>query len=263
MRAHCCAVAGRASAGTNRLVRVSPRGVLDAWRRSVQMITAFTPSFADEATTNAQSATAKEIVNHLPADRTRVLLPGDGPPDPQILDRQNTEILQWSQHISTARWQPRVLLSKINICFFPREGPLDTPFLSISRFLGLPVAPVIYIAIAPDEIAVGPMMARSICGADCGFGNLRRIAQAVQDHFGVAIGAIHSGIKLELFHPPAEKTAHSGTGRNYGKTPNYDRAGTKPYIQFLFGRKRFLFLYRRQDSARFPEPFNAAIIPSW
>jgi len=30
------------------------------------MITVFTPSFADEANTNAQNLTAKEIVNRLP-----------------------------------------------------------------------------------------------------------------------------------------------------------------------------------------------------
>ncbi|HMB83663.1 MAG TPA: hypothetical protein VKI40_06370, partial [Terriglobales bacterium] len=60
------------------------------------MITIFTPSFADEANTNAQNLTAKEIVSRLPPDRFRVLLLGDGAPDPRILARENTEILPWS-----------------------------------------------------------------------------------------------------------------------------------------------------------------------
>src|ERR1035441_6564006 len=90
------------------------------------MITIFTPSFADEANTNAQNLTAKEIVSRLPAGRFRVVLLGDGAPDPRILTRENTEILRWSRHGNTARWLPRVLLSKVDVYFFPRQGPLDT-----------------------------------------------------------------------------------------------------------------------------------------
>jgi glycosyltransferase involved in cell wall biosynthesis len=95
-----------------------------------------------------------------------------------------------------------VLLSKIDIYFFPREGPLDTLFLFCRRSLALPVALVTYIAMALDETAVGSTMTRSIREADLVFGNSRYVAQTVQDRFGVSTGTIHSGIKRELFHPP-------------------------------------------------------------
>jgi glycosyltransferase involved in cell wall biosynthesis len=168
------------------------------------MITIFTPSFADEANTNAQNLTAKEIVSRLPADRFRVVLLGDGAPDPRILARENTEILQWSRHGNTARWLTRLLFSKIDVYFFPREGPLDALFLFFRRSLGLPVALVTYVAMALDEIPVGRTMTRSIRDADLVFGNSRYVAQTVQERFGVVTGTIHSGIKRELFHPPAE-----------------------------------------------------------
>lgn len=168
------------------------------------MITIFTPSFADEANTNAQNLTAKEIVSRLPADRFRVVLLGDGAPDPRIRARENTEILKWSRHGNTARWLTRLLLSKIDIYFFPRQGPLDTLFLFFRRSLGLRIALVTYIAMALDEIAVGPTMTRAIREGDFVFGNSRHVAQTVQDRFGVMTGTIHSGINRELFHPPAE-----------------------------------------------------------
>ncbi len=168
------------------------------------MITVFTPSFADEANTNAQNLTAKEVVSRLPADRFRVVMLGDGAPDPRILARENTEILAWSRHGNTARLVPRVLLSKIDVYFFPREGPLDKLFLFFRRSLRLPVALVTYIVMALDEIAVGPTMARSICEADCVLGNSRYVSQTVKDRFGVATGTIHSGIKRDLFYPPIE-----------------------------------------------------------
>ena len=168
------------------------------------MITIFTPSFADEANTNAQNLTVKEIVSRLPAERFRVVLLGEGAPDPRILARENTEILPWSRHGNTARWLTRVLFSRIDIYFFPLEGPLDTLFLFFRRSLGLPVALVTYIVMALDEIAVGPTMTRSICEADCVLGNSRYVSQTVTDRFGVAAGTIHSGIKRDLFYPPIE-----------------------------------------------------------
>jgi hypothetical protein len=168
------------------------------------MITVFTPSFADEANTNAQNLTAKEVVSRLPPDRFRVVMLGDGPPDPRIRARENTEILRWTRHGNTPRWLARVLTSKIDIYFFPREGPLDALFLFFRRSLGLPVALVTYIVMALDEIDVGATLARSIREADCVFGNSRYVAQTVQDRFGVATGTIYSGINRELFHPPVE-----------------------------------------------------------
>ena len=168
------------------------------------MITIFTPSFADEANTNAQNLTAKEIVSRLPADRFRVVLLGDGPPDPRILARENTEILRYSRHGNTARWLPRVLLSKADIYFFPREGPLDALFLFFRRLLALPVALVTYIVMALDEIDIGPTMTRSIREADCVVGNSRYVTQTVKERFGVATGTIYDGMKRELFYPPVE-----------------------------------------------------------
>jgi glycosyltransferase involved in cell wall biosynthesis len=97
-----------------------------------------------------------------------------------------------------------VLISKVDVYFFPRQGPLDTLFLFFRRSLGLPVALVTYVAMALDEIAVGPTMTRSIREADLVFGNSRYVAQTVQDRFGVVTSTIHSGIKRELFHPPLE-----------------------------------------------------------
>jgi len=167
------------------------------------MITVFTPSFADDANTNAQNLTAKEVVSRLPPDRFRVVLLGDGAPDPRILARQNTEILRCSRHGNTPRWLSHVLLSKIDIYFFPREGPLDTLFMFFRRSLRLPVALVTYVVVALDG-GVGPKMARSIREADQVVGNSRFVTQTVEDRFGVAAETIHSGIKRELFHPPAE-----------------------------------------------------------
>ncbi len=168
------------------------------------MITVFTPSFADEADTNAQNLTVKEVVSRLPPDRFRVMLLGDRPADPRILARENTEILPWSRHGNTARWLTRVLLSRVDVYYFPHEGPLDKLFLFCRHSLGLPVALVTYVVTALNEIDVRPTTTRSIREADCVVGNSRYVTQTVKDRFGVAAVTIHDGMKRELFYPPVE-----------------------------------------------------------
>ena len=168
------------------------------------MITIFTPSFADEANTNAQNLTVKEVVSRLPPDRFRVLMLGDGAPDPRIRARENTVILRCGRHGNTARWLTRVLLSKIDIYFFPRQGPLDKLFLFFRRSLGLPVELVTYIVMSLEELALGPTATRSIREADYVFGNSRYVSQTIKDRFGIPAGTIFDGVNRELFHPPIQ-----------------------------------------------------------
>ncbi len=168
------------------------------------MITVFTPSFADEANTNAQNLTVKEVVSRLPPHRFRVILLGDGAPDPRILARANTEILPWSRHGNTPRWLSRLLLSKVDVYFFPREGPLDALFLWCRRSFALRIALVTYIVMALDEIHLGPIMTRAVREADCVLGNSRFVSQSIQDRFGVSTGTIYDGMKPDLFYPPTQ-----------------------------------------------------------
>jgi|SRR5271169_1824627 len=204
------------------------------------MITIFTPSFADEANTNAQNLTAKEVVSRLPADRFKVMLISDGAPDPRILARGNTEILPWSRHGNTARLLTRVLLSKVDIYFFPRFGPLDTLFLFFRRRLGLPVALVTYVVSSLDA-DVGPKMARTIREADLVVGNSRYVTQKVKDRFGVEAETIHSGINRELFYPPKEvgrpgaklTVLYAGSFRAYKRVAAVVReAANRPSVEF-------------------------------
>jgi glycosyltransferase involved in cell wall biosynthesis len=164
------------------------------------MITVFTPSFADEANTNAQNLTAKEVISRLPPDEFRVIMLGDGAPDPRILARTNTKILPTSRHGNTPRWLAHVLLSGVDVYFFPREGPLDTAFMAVRRSLRLPIAMVTYVVVALDS-GVGPKMARSIREADLVYGNSRFVSQTVADRFGSVAGTIYDGIKRDLFYP--------------------------------------------------------------
>jgi hypothetical protein len=167
------------------------------------MLTIFTPSFADDANTNAQNLTVKEVVSRLPPDQFRVIMLGYGTPDPRILARENTEILRSSRHGNTPRWLTRALLSKIDVYFFPREGPLDILFLFLRRSLGLPVALVTYIVSTLDT-GVTLKVARTIREADVVAGNSRYVTQTIEERFGIVARTIYDGISREVFYPPKE-----------------------------------------------------------
>lgn len=167
------------------------------------MITIFTPSFSDEANTNAQNLTVKEVVSRLPPDRFRVLLLGDGPPDPRIADRENTEILRSARHGNTVRWFSRLLLANIDIYFFPREGPLDKLFLSFRHTLRMPISLVTYIVMALDDFHMSSTMERSIREADQVVGNSRYVSQTITEKFGRPAATIYDGMNRDLFFPSA------------------------------------------------------------
>ncbi|MGA2348551.1 MAG: hypothetical protein ABSF93_21240, partial [Candidatus Sulfotelmatobacter sp.] len=85
------------------------------------MITIFTPSFADEADTNAQNLSVKEIVARLDPDRAAVTMLHEGAVDPRIASRPNTTLLRWQQHGNTLRTVWQILRRVPDVYFFPRE----------------------------------------------------------------------------------------------------------------------------------------------
>ena len=164
------------------------------------MITIFTPSIADEANTNAQNLTAKEIVARLPSEQFRVIMIRNGMPDPRIAARPNTELLHWRRHGNTVYLLARSLSLAPNVYFFPREGPLDLWFVRLRRKLQLRTALVTYVVATVDKGA-SSAVARSIMEADAVFGNSRYVAQTISQRFGVQAGTIHSGINRGVFFP--------------------------------------------------------------
>jgi glycosyltransferase involved in cell wall biosynthesis len=164
------------------------------------MMTIFTPSFADDANTNAQNLTVKEIVARLPSEQFRVIMIRDGIPDPRIAARQNTELLRLCPHGNTVHLLARCLAMAPDVYFFPREGPLDSWFMTLRRKLRLRTALVTYVVSTVDQ-GVLSAVARSIVEADVVFGNSIYVAQTVTQRFGMQAGTIHSGINRLVFFP--------------------------------------------------------------
>ena len=166
------------------------------------MITVFTPSFADDDNSNAQNLTVKEVVSRMDPDRFRVVLLGSSLPDPRIANRPHTRVLPWRKHGNTPRILCHLLAHLPDVYFFPREGPLDSAFLTARRFLRLKTALVTYVVSGGLETAHRPLLRRTILESDVAVGNSRHMAETTATLAGRDAPTVYDGIDRRYYYPP-------------------------------------------------------------
>jgi glycosyltransferase involved in cell wall biosynthesis len=167
------------------------------------MITIFTPSFADEADTNAQNLTVKEVVARLDPDRAAVTMLHEGAVDPRIAARPNTTLLRWQRHGNTLRAAWQILRRVPDVYFFPREGPLDAAFLRMRRYFRWRTAVVMPVVSGGlHSQSYLPARIRNIRESDSVFANNGYLAQLVREKFSINPGTIYDGIDSRYFFPP-------------------------------------------------------------
>src|SRR5882757_2124046 len=125
--------------------------------RASRLLKVFTPSFADDAGTNAQNLTVKEVVARLDPARFRVTMFFWQPPDPRIAARRNTILLPWRKRGNTLRTLLHMMTDVPDVYFFPRVGPLDEKFFGLRRMLRWRTAVVTYIV--SGAVSHGPVPA--------------------------------------------------------------------------------------------------------
>jgi len=164
----------------------------------------FTPSFFDEANTNAQNLTVKEIVARLPEDVFHVTGLCDQLPDSRIQARRNTTLLRARQSGNAVRWLGHILRCRPDIYFYPRHGPLDKAVFSLRKARLLKAAVVTHIVMVMNEVTGAGLTGRSIRDGDAVFANSSYVAQTVRDEFGVNAQVIFNGIDRRFFFPPID-----------------------------------------------------------
>ncbi|HUA13885.1 MAG TPA: glycosyltransferase [Verrucomicrobiae bacterium] len=211
------------------------------------MIRVFTPSLADEADTNAQNLSVKEIAARLDPAKTAITMLHIGAVDPRIAARPNTTLLRWRAHGNTPRIVLRLLTSVPDVYFFPREGPLDAAFLRLRRSLGLKTAVVTYVVSGGlyNPEPPRPTLARNVREADLVFGNCRYLGALVRERMGVNAGIRYDGIDRRFFYPPAQVKSggelivlFAGSLRGYKRADLVVRQAARwPQIRFrILGR---------------------------
>jgi len=181
--------------------------------RASHLIKVFTPSFADEADTNAQNLTVREVVARLDPERFRVTMFCEQAPDPRIAARPNTVLWQWRKRGNTIRTLLRMVADIPDIYFFPREGPLDEKFFALRRRLRWHTAVVTYIVSGGlDRVAPRPGQLRNLQQASAVYGNCRYLTQLLTDKLGFRADTIYDGVDRRYYFPPDTRNHDSGKG---------------------------------------------------
>lgn len=212
------------------------------------MIKLFTPSFADEANTNAQNLSVKEIVARLDPSRFAVTMIYESAVDPRIASRANTNLIHWSKRGNTARIIFRIMRELPDIYFFPREGPLDAAFLTLRRIFGWKTAVVSYVVSGGLEShAYGPARQRHILEADAVFANNSNLKYLLKQKMGVeAAGVMYDGVDRRYFFASPEKpdasekltVLYAGSLRPLKRVPLVVRQAARcPQVQFRIAGK--------------------------
>ena len=168
------------------------------------MIRVFTPSFADEADTNAQNLSVKEIVSRLDPDRFEVTMLCERAADPRIASRRNTILLRWRKHANSARVLFRLMRKVPDLYFFPREGPLDAGYFNLRRHLRLKTAVISYVVSGGlYSGSFPPARVRQIREADAVFDNNSYLGQLLRDKMGIlSAGTMYDGVDRRYYYEP-------------------------------------------------------------
>ena len=194
-----------------------------------RMMTVFTPSFADEADTNAQNLTVKEVAARLSPEKFRLVMLYENSPDPRIVNRPHTRLLRWHRRGNTVRILADSLWHVPDIYFFPREGPLDTAFLTLRRLLRLKTAVVTYVVSGglynPEPVRAP--LARNVREGDAVFANTRYLSELVRERLGKEASICYDGVDRRFYFPPSEPrfsreritVLYAGSLRPYKRAP--------------------------------------------
>ena len=204
------------------------------------MISVFTPSFADEANTNAQNLTVKEVVARLDPGRFRITMFAQEAVDPRIANRPNTKILRYRKHANSACTLAWFLRDLPDIYFFPREGPLDTAILLTRKLARLRTAVVSYVVSGGlDNGNFRRGIARNVASSDVVVANSSFLSRVVSRFTRSEVPTIFDGVDRRFFYPaarPSRQTPavlYAGSFRPWKRVPLVVQlAACWPQVQF-------------------------------
>jgi len=200
-------------------------------------------SFADEALTNAQMINAREIVSRLRPDRFSVTMFARGSPDPQIVARSNTRLVQLPRRLQTIPLLAQFLFGQHDILFYMKPSPAGRWYMKL-RSLGRNRRRLIATiesqtdwkdeTITPQTIR---LIEQTVLRCDFLFSNSANVKRSLEANYGLQSEIVPTGVNTEFF------------------TPNWDRpTNPRPRVLFVGALRAFKGPQVVLDAAeRFPQ----------
>ncbi len=169
-------------------------------------------SFADKGLTNAQMSNSREIIRRLDSRRFHVSVFKLGEPDPLIVNRPNTRLIQLPSRRQTLRILTEFVFGRHQILFYVKGSPASRWYLQLRRgwtdnriVIGtiesrsdLRTEPTI----APEAVR---LWEKTVLRCDRLFSNSRAVKQSLESEYGLRSEVVPTGVDTEFFTPAPER----------------------------------------------------------
>lgn len=172
---------------------------------STDRIRMISHSYADEANTNAQNLTVREIARRLDPERFEITLFARDEPDPRLLGSSNVRILRFGAHGKALKFLSRSLFGGFAVNFYVRNEWVDSLYLRARPLLARRQVAVYHVTGAIGERRQNPRdfdaFARGITRCQVVACNSDHVAATVESRFGFRPPVVRNGVDFERFHP--------------------------------------------------------------
>lgn len=172
-------------------------------------------SFADEHAFNAQMTSARDIMSRLDPARFHVTTFNVGPPDPRLLQRPSTRLIQLPERRQTPHIVAEFFLGKHDILFYIKTSPAARLYLSL-RPKWLDQRVVIGTVESQSDLRNEPtikpelirLWERTILRSDYLFSNSHAVQKNLQKEYGLPSEVVPTGVDTKFFTPAWDRPAN-------------------------------------------------------
>jgi glycosyltransferase involved in cell wall biosynthesis len=173
-------------------------------------------SLADEDTLNAQMTNARDIMSRLDATRFHVSTFVVGKPDPKLVERPATRLIQLPQRRQTVRILKEFAWGRHDIVFYIKPSPAAKLYLGLRpRWLDRRV--VIGLVESQSDLRNEPTVKseqlhiweRTILRSDVLFSNSSSVKRSLEKEYGLGSEVVSTGVDTKFYTPAWDRTSNS------------------------------------------------------
>ena len=175
-------------------------------------------SFADAGLPNAQMGNAREIVSRLDPARFHVSMFVLGQPDPRIVARENTRLVQLPQRRQTVRILREFLWGAHQLLFYMKSAPASRCYLSWRRKWNdyrITIGTLESQSDLSNEAFIAPEAIRlweqTILRCDRLYSNSKSVQKSLEREYNLASEIIPTGVDTRFFVPDWDRPANLRT----------------------------------------------------
>ena len=173
-------------------------------------------SLADHGLTNAQMGNAREIIRRLDPERFHVSVFCSSEPDPLIVQRPNTRLIQLPKSRKTVKILKKFLFGDHEILFYMKSSPASAYYQWLRvrhRDHRITVGTVESQSDLHNEPTITPnaikLWEKTVLRCDYLYSNSQAVERSLEREYGLRSGVVPTGVDTNFFKPASQLNSNS------------------------------------------------------